>query len=128
MIMRGRAVHIGPKPPQQIDLTLTKLRDVGERLRPRKDCKKNQEQYFRQRIIYLAGLTMIRQLAEIVEKTRRLSNLCKPCPVGIHYRTPDVVDHDRFSNSAFCHAPLHPIALPDGTKCLAACAGILPKS
>jgi hypothetical protein len=88
MIMRGRAVHIGPKPPQQIDLTLAKTRDVGERLRPRKNCKKNQQQYFRQRIIYLAGLTMIRQLAEIVEKTRRFRNLCKSCPVGIHHRTP----------------------------------------
>ena len=34
MIMRWRAVHIGPKPPQQFDLPLAKSRDVGERLRP----------------------------------------------------------------------------------------------
>src|SRR5450631_4746643 len=86
--MRGRAVHIGPKPPQQFDLPLTKPRNVGERLRPRKNRQKNQEQHLRQRIIYFAGLTMIRQLAEIVEETRRLRDRCKCCPVGIHHRPP----------------------------------------
>src|SRR3981081_1343561 len=31
---------------------------------------------------------MIRQLAEIVEKTRRLGDLAKSCPVGIHHHPP----------------------------------------
>jgi hypothetical protein len=34
MIMGGRTVHIGPKPPQQFDLALAKPRYVGERLHP----------------------------------------------------------------------------------------------
>jgi hypothetical protein len=74
MIMRGRAVHIGPKPPQQFDLPLAKPRDVGKRLRPRKHRQKNQEQHLRQWVIHLAGLTLIRQLAEIVKETRRLGD------------------------------------------------------
>src|ERR1035437_894350 len=88
MIMRGRAVHIGPKPPQQFDLPLAKSRDVGERLRARKNRQKNQQQHLRQRVIHLAGLTMIRQPAEIVKETRRLRDHCKSCPVRIHPRPP----------------------------------------
>ena len=34
MIVRGRAVYVGPKSPQQFDLPLAKSRDVGECLRP----------------------------------------------------------------------------------------------
>src|SRR5438309_9502692 len=88
MIMRGCAVHIRPKPPQQFDLALAKPRDVGERLRPRENRQKNQEQYLRERIIHFAGLTMIRQLAEIVKKTRRLRNRRKSCPLATHLRPP----------------------------------------
>src|ERR1700730_6586727 len=88
MVMRRRAVHIGPKPPQQFDLPLAKPRDVGERLRPRENRQKNQEQHLRERIIYFAGLTMVRQPAEIVKETRRLRNRCKSYPVRIHHRPP----------------------------------------
>ena len=66
MIMRRRAIHIGPKPPQQINLPLAKSGDVGERLRPRKNRQKNQQKDFRQRIINFARLTMIRQTIEMV--------------------------------------------------------------
>ena len=41
MIMGGRTVHIGPKPPQEFDLALAKPRYVGERLRPRENRQKN---------------------------------------------------------------------------------------
>jgi hypothetical protein len=68
MVMRRRAVHTGPKPPQQFDLPLAKARDIGERLRPRENRQKNQEQHLGERIIHFAGLTMIRQLAEIVKE------------------------------------------------------------
>src|SRR6266566_6917177 len=88
MIVRRRAVHIGPKPPQQFDLPLAKPRNIGKRLRPRKNRQKNQEQHLRERIIHFAGLTMIRQPAEIVKKTRRLRNLCQSRPVGNHHRPP----------------------------------------
>src|SRR5450756_2014548 len=88
MIMRGRAVHIGPKPSQQFDLPLAKPRDVGECLRPRKNRQKNQQQHFRERIIHFAGLTMIPQPADILKETRRLRNLCKLCPGNIHHRSP----------------------------------------
>lgn len=83
MIMRGRAVHIGPKTPQQIDLPLAKSRDVGKCLRPRKNRQENQQQHFRERVILFTDLMMILQLTEIVEKTGRLGNFCKACPVGI---------------------------------------------
>ena len=43
----------------EVRLPLAKPRYVGERLRPRKNRQKNQEQHFRQRIIHLAGLTMM---------------------------------------------------------------------
>src|SRR6266566_1423567 len=88
MIVRRRAVHIGPKPPQQFDLPLAKPRNIGKRLRTRKNRQKNQEQHLRERIIHFAGLTMIRQPAEIVKKTRRLRNLCQSRPVGNHHRPP----------------------------------------
>src|SRR5882757_9338683 len=44
--------------------------------------------YRRERIIHFAGLTTIRQPAEIVKKTRRLRNLCQSRPVGNHHRSP----------------------------------------
>ena len=47
MIMPGRAVHIGSKPPPQLDLTLAELRGADERLRPSKNRQKNQEQRLR---------------------------------------------------------------------------------
>jgi hypothetical protein len=37
MIMRGRPIHIGPEPPQQVDLPLAKPRNVGECLCSRKN-------------------------------------------------------------------------------------------
>ena len=88
MIVGGRTVHIGPKPPQQFDLALAKPRHVGERLRPRENRQKNQEKHFRQRIIHFAGLTMVRQPLEMVKKTRRLRKRCKSCPRAVHHRPP----------------------------------------
>src|SRR5271154_1309451 len=88
MIMRGRAVHIGPKSPQQFDLPLAKPRDVGEGLRPRENRQKNQQQHLREWIIHFAGLTMIRQPTEIVKETRRLPNRRKSCPLRTHHRPP----------------------------------------
>jgi len=40
MVMRGRAVYIGPEPPQQFNLPLAKPGDVGERLRPARTAKR----------------------------------------------------------------------------------------
>ncbi len=113
MIMRGRAVHIGPKPPQQLDLPLAKSRDVGECLRPRKNRQKNQEQHFRERRIHFAGLTMIRQPAEIVKKNslspKSLQTVSRRNPSSSS--TCDALEDNRFSTSASCHGYLHPIAL-----------------
>src|SRR5207342_1573266 len=80
--------HIGPKPPQEFDLPLAKPRDVAERLRPRQNRQQNQKQDFGERIIHLSGLTMIRQITEIVKKIRRLRNCGKSCPIGIHHHAP----------------------------------------
>ena len=43
VIVRGRAVLIGSKPPQQIDLSLAKSRDVSESLCPGKNRQKYQQ-------------------------------------------------------------------------------------
>src|SRR6202007_968918 len=65
MIVRGRTVLVGPKPPQQIDLSLAKSRDVGESLCPGKNRQKKQQQHFRQRIINLVGLEAIQATTEM---------------------------------------------------------------
>src|SRR5450759_4820749 len=114
MIMRGRAVDIGPKPSQQFDLALAKPRDVGERIRPRKNRQKDKEQDFRQRIIHFSGLTMVRQPAEIVKETRRLRNLRKSCPIGIHHRPPSATQWMTTDSALQRHASLHPITLAAG--------------
>jgi len=78
-----------------------------------KNRQKNQEQHFRQRIIHFAGLTMIWQSTEIVEKTCRLRNLCKSGPAAIHHRPPPAtqwmkqIQHFR----PLSRKSLHPIAL-----------------
>jgi hypothetical protein len=48
MIMRGRAVHIGPIPPQEFDLPLAKPRGVLNVSAPGKNRQKNQKKDFRQ--------------------------------------------------------------------------------
>ena len=54
MIVRGRAVAIGPEPAQQIELLLAKAGDVGEGLRPRQHREQAQQQDFIERINDLA--------------------------------------------------------------------------
>ena len=75
--------------------------------------RKNQEQHLRQRIIHFPGLTIIRQPAEIVKETR-------PSPRPLQMLSPrypsssstcNSVEDNKFSTSAFCHEPFHPITL-----------------
>ena len=65
------------------------------------------------RIDDFPGLTSIRHIFEIAEKSRRLGQSLEVPPARVH-RNPTKIeseDSDKFSSDAYCHLLLHPIAL-----------------
>ena len=117
MIVRRRPVAKPPEAAQQFQLLLAEAGDIDEGLRPSQHGEQTQQQHFVERIDHLAGLAVVRQIAEMTQKTNRLSQRaavrCRP----FHRRPPkvDPEDHHRFSVSPLCHAlpsPDCPEALP----------------
>ncbi len=88
MIVRGRAILEGPEPAQEVKLLLAKPLDVAEGLRTGQNRQQSQKQDFGERIIHLAGLTMVRQVLEVVKIIRRLGNRRELRPVLRHRRAP----------------------------------------
>ena len=80
---------------------------------PRENRQKNQEQHLRERIIHFAGLTMIRQPAEMVKELVVSGIAANAVPslsiIVLHCGLSGGQQH--FSTSAFCHEPFHPIAV-----------------
>jgi DNA-binding GntR family transcriptional regulator len=86
--MCGRAVRKGREPPQQVELLLAKPRDIRERLRSGQNRQQNQKQHFRQRIIHLAGLPIVRQIVEVIKEARRFGNRREGRPIIRHRHAP----------------------------------------
>jgi hypothetical protein len=56
------------EPPQQVELFLAKPCNIHERFRSGQNRQQNQKQHFRQRIIDLANLAIVRQIVEVIKK------------------------------------------------------------
>ena len=124
MIMRRRAVCERPEPAQKIELLLAKTGDVGEGLRPRQHRQQAQQQDLIERIDDFPGLTLIRHIFEIAEKSRRLGQSLEVPSARVHRNPPKIEseDSDKFSSDAYCHLLLHPIALMVRPSRVAVCA------
>src|SRR5271165_1570244 len=113
MIVARRPAGKRAEAAQQPKLLLAEARDIGKTLRSRQNRQQRQQQDFIQRISHLAGLPMVRQVLEMIQKSSRLKTRRKRRVQTLHHRPPQIesAEIDRFSTSPLCHALLHPIAL-----------------
>src|ERR1035437_5821331 len=116
----GGAPSVKGRNRRRSELLLANPRDIAEGLRTGQNRQQRQQKNFIQRINHLAGLTMVWQLLEIIQKNGRLDNQSEVPRRIRHRRSPPIesVDHDRFSTSCLCHALLHPITLVPSDHCI----------